>query len=348
MIFDFIGKYKIHGIVFFIAIAIGMAFGIMSMSELRGALVFDFGNIFMWLFAVTVAIFSILVVWLILGFVKPMLETGARFFVKAKRERKPLVILDYGRRWDFHIGEKFDNDFIEDKDENFVSISPNSLKFSRGGVLLGIGNGYRPVTVETKVMADIQRLRAQGYTQDDIEEYITDHIEITEQEIADYTENHADEIKNFMEQGYTNEQVKEYIESKLRIAKKVEMGKQKESLKKKLGDLVDFDSIKDFVSYGLNKTLIDLKLRRLADIRVRSILKGEKPKKERNWVMIMFYIMIAIIIGIIAMNMMYSYMDYNSVLELYKNAQIELGRCLGEVARAGGSATPPAGNTVVG
>lgn len=75
--------------------------------------------------------------------------------------------------------------------------------------------------------------------------------------------------------------------------------------------LADFSPIKDFIDHGLNRTLIDTKIRRIADIKTREALAGQKPK--RDYVQVMVIILVAVIVGAIAFTIITQVMDYSTI-----------------------------------
>ena len=107
--------------------------------------------------------------------------------------------------------------------------------------------------------------------------------------------------------------------------------KQKEPIKEVNWKLVDFSPLKDFIDYGMNKTLINLKLRRLTDIQVREQLS--KKKEGADWMDIIKMVMVVVVIGVIAFSMITQFLNYQSVTEDNIKVNRQLGECEGQLAR---------------
>jgi len=98
-----------------------------------------------------------------------------------------------------------------------------------------------------------------------------------------------------------------------------------------------FSAIKDFVDYGLNRTLIDIKTRRMVDVETRE--DHMKEKKEKDLVKIVTVVLITVIVGAVAFTVITQVMNYNEATEGHRLCEISLGRCEGQLERisAGGS-----------
>lgn len=107
---------------------------------------------------------------------------------------------------------------------------------------------------------------------------------------------------------------------------------------RKIFKTVNFADIKDFINFGMNKTLMNLKIMKMADIKSREAL-ASKDDTKRDWVKIMITIMVIGIIGAVA------YTIINSLLGAGA-CQTKLTECLvREAARTASAAT---GGTIPG
>lgn len=109
-------------------------------------------NEIFWIFLVggIVATFSIVIVVLMMIFIKPALDSPARFFIEGKRKKKPVCALDCGSHWSFVVGDLVEN-FVRDKYGNIITVTPNSLKYGRG-VLFGAGEDFRSMLANASVV----------------------------------------------------------------------------------------------------------------------------------------------------------------------------------------------------
>lgn len=101
--------------------------------------------------------------------------------------------------------------------------------------------------------------------------------------------------------------------------------KKKENEPKTIGKIIDFSPIKDFIDYGLNKTLINLKIKRLVDIQSREALSKMKP--ETNWTNVMVTVLVVIIVGVLAFVIINQFMNYQDMAKQVADLTIELGQC---------------------
>jgi len=75
--------------------------------------------------------------------------------------------------------------------------------------------------------------------------------------------------------------------------------------------LVDFAPLKDFLSYGINKTTINLKLKRQSDIIARETLM--KRGEQRDWGEMWKFAIYGVLIVVIAFVLLTQVMNYNDV-----------------------------------
>lgn len=118
------------------------------------------------------------------------------------------------------------------------------------------------------------------------------------------------------------------------IKKDVEERKQEEDSYR----LLDFTPVKDFCDFGLNRSLIDNKIKLLTDIRTREALEGKKP--EKDWIKIMTIILIAVIVGSIAFMIITQVMDYNTVSDKWISCQDTLNRANADLSACRAAAPP--------
>lgn len=129
-----------------------------------------------------VAGFSLTIVFLIMYFIKPALDTPARFFIEARRKKKPVYILDAGKMWKFVVPEYVDMKYAKKGNEIIFRGDTNAEKMAYGGVLVGVGENERSLLVAGNTAEMIARLKEKGVDADKLKE-ILDEIKKNEKEI---------------------------------------------------------------------------------------------------------------------------------------------------------------------
>lgn len=104
--------------------------------------------------------FSILVVWLIYGYIMPARNSPAWTFIKAKKQKLPVVLLDAGGFWKLSVGQNELPGSLEDNEGSKVDITPGSMKWCVG-VRVGVGEYNRSVTTDPFIVKLIAEARKQ-------------------------------------------------------------------------------------------------------------------------------------------------------------------------------------------
>ena len=113
-------------------------------------------DLIVWVLLGAVAALAVSLVFIIVWFVLPMKNSPGKFFLRAKRNKKPVCFLDNGSHWLVAVGESEEEEgFIRDKNGNVIAVSPNSLKYCHG-VLVGVGENYRSMLVNPAIAGIIQ------------------------------------------------------------------------------------------------------------------------------------------------------------------------------------------------
>ncbi len=82
----------------------------------------------------------------------------------------------------------------------------------------------------------------------------------------------------------------------------------------------------------MNKTVVNLKIRRMTDIATREALA--KKKGEHDWVKSLIMVLTIIIIGVLAFTIITQFMNYTEVSSKFVELNTQLGVCRGELAVA--------------
>lgn len=131
-------------------------------------------NIWIWVTAIVVAMFSIVFVWMIMYFLIPMKNSPARHFVKAKRDKKPIVLLDAGKYWRCVIGK----DKVGEEKAQIIRSGQDVIKGSQGlkfceGVMLGVAEDFRSLLVNIGIIDLMEMINKKGWNQKDVQERLT-------------------------------------------------------------------------------------------------------------------------------------------------------------------------------
>lgn len=132
-------------------------------------------NIWIWVTAGLTAAFSIVFVWMILYFLVPMKNSPGRHFVKAKREKKPIVFLDAGKYWKCVIGK----DKVGEEKAQVIRSGQNIIKGSQGlkyceGVMVGVAEDFRSLLVNIGIIDLMEIINKKGWDPKAVQERLTE------------------------------------------------------------------------------------------------------------------------------------------------------------------------------
>jgi len=124
-----------------------------------------------WVLAIMIAAFSIVIVWIIMYFLLPMKNSPARHVVKAKRDRKPVFFLDDGKFFrcivgDHPVGEEKAQVFRHGQD---IVKGGEGMKYCEG-VLMGIGEDFRSLTVNVGIIDLMEMIETKGWDAAEVKE----------------------------------------------------------------------------------------------------------------------------------------------------------------------------------
>lgn len=135
-------------------------------------------DILVWVFAGAFAACAIIVVYLIFAFIMPIKNSPGKYFVKAKRERKPIIIADTGKFFRFIVG---DEKIGEEKNQvirqgtDMIKI-PNigGLKYAEGNVLMGVAEDFRAMVTNVAITDLLQYINTNGWDTEKVNKMITE------------------------------------------------------------------------------------------------------------------------------------------------------------------------------
>ena len=87
--------------------------------------------------------------------------------------------------------------------------------------------------------------------------------------------------------------------------------------------LQDFGAVKDFIDYGMNKSLVDLKVRKMVDVKTRETLMNKKG--EHDYMKIFTMIAISITVGLIGFTLITQFMNYTDMAQGLANCIVDMG-----------------------
>ena len=124
-------------------------------------------DILTWIFAGAFAACAVMVVWLIMGFIWPMKTSPAKYFVKAKKERKPLVVVDTGKFFRFVVGDEKigqeKNQVIRQGLDLIKVPNVGGMKYAEGNVLMGVAEDFRSMVTNVAIMDLMQDINRRGW-----------------------------------------------------------------------------------------------------------------------------------------------------------------------------------------
>ena len=135
-----------------------------------------------WVLAIMTAAFVIMFVWIILHFIWPMATSPGKHFVKARRDKKPVFILDDGPIYRIVIGhdkaEKNSEILRAGEGSDVIRKGPGSLKYCEG-VLMGVGENFRSFLANLAIIDLIEIMNEKGWNVEEVKtriEKLQDHL----------------------------------------------------------------------------------------------------------------------------------------------------------------------------
>ncbi len=132
-------------------------------------------DILTWILAGAVAALSIFIAFLILQYIRPMASSPGKYFVKAKRERKPVFILDDGPIYRIVIGTDKQTKSSEilraGEEKDIIKKGPGSLKYCEG-VLMGVGENFRSFLANIAILDLMEIINEKDWDFADVKERI--------------------------------------------------------------------------------------------------------------------------------------------------------------------------------
>lgn len=92
---------------------------------------------------------------------------------------------------------------------------------------------------------------------------------------------------------------------------------------------VDYSRIKDFLTWGMNRALNDIRLTRMTDIKTREKLAKQKP--EHDWTKIMVTVLVIVVVGAMAFGMLNQFLNYQDIAERLAECAVQNGVVRGEM-----------------
>lgn len=96
--------------------------------------------------------------------------------------------------------------------------------------------------------------------------------------------------------------------------------------------LVNVEALKEFIKYGSNKVLDQIRIRNQAEVIAREEIARAKGKKEFDGKQIAYTILIMAIIGVMAYVVIINFLDYSTVTKDLTSEKIKVGDISGQLA----------------
>lgn len=135
-------------------------------------------DILTWIFAGGFAACAIIVVYLILGIIWPVYTSPGKYFMRAKKGRKPIIITDTGKYFRFVVGDEKigqeKNQVIRCGTDMIKIPNVGGLKYSEGNVLMGVAEDFRAMVTNVAVIDLMEAINRKGWDMDKVNELLTE------------------------------------------------------------------------------------------------------------------------------------------------------------------------------
>lgn len=148
-------------------------------------------DIITWILMGGIAGLLFVVVLFMYLFIQPARNSPAKFFIEAKRKKKPLAILDGGGYWIFEVAQKEAEGYLEDKKGSPIMVAPNSLKYGLG-VRMGVGEAHRNILVNPAIIKMLEIAKNNKIEAKEIRQAIEQTENTIRQELDDYGKQERD------------------------------------------------------------------------------------------------------------------------------------------------------------
>lgn len=119
-------------------------------------------DIFFWMFIVILISFAITVMVLAYKFVVPARKTLAKYFIKAKQDKKVLVLLDNGQFFVPYLCEPTESGYYRTEGGDIIEMTPKAERITNGSVRMAIGEYELQKTVNIQIADIITKLVKEG------------------------------------------------------------------------------------------------------------------------------------------------------------------------------------------
>lgn len=154
-------------------------------------------DILVWALAGGVAACSVIIVFLIVQYIRPMAASPGKYFVKAKRERKPVFILDDGPIYRIVIGHDKQSKNTEilraGEEKDVIKKGPGSLKYCEG-VLMGVGENFRSFLANVAILDLMEIINEKEWTPEEVEKRLDKMMDVLKKDMG-----MTDEFKSLRE-----------------------------------------------------------------------------------------------------------------------------------------------------
>lgn len=144
-------------------------------------------DILVWALAGGLAACSVIIVFLIVQYIRPMAASPGKYFVKAKREKKPIFILDDGPIYRIVIGhdkQSKNTEILRAGDEkDIIKKGPGSLKYCEG-VLMGVGENFRSFLANVAILDLMEVINEKGWEPGELKKRLDKMMDVLKKDMG--------------------------------------------------------------------------------------------------------------------------------------------------------------------
>lgn len=135
-------------------------------------------DILVWIFAAAFSVVAIILVYFIIAWIVPLRNSPGKYFLKAKREKKPIIISDVGKHFRFIVGDEKvgeeKNQVIRHGTDMIKVPNIGGLKYAEGNVLMGVAEDFRAMVTNVAIIDLMEALNRKGWDQAQVDKLLRD------------------------------------------------------------------------------------------------------------------------------------------------------------------------------
>lgn len=117
-----------------------------------------------WILIGVIAIMGVVMMIMFMYYIAPIKNSPARHFIKARKKKMPVIILDCGNYFKAIVAKKHEDGYIRGPNDEAIFETANALKGFEG-VMLGIGEDYRKVIATAGAVQMLESVNKKNWNQ---------------------------------------------------------------------------------------------------------------------------------------------------------------------------------------